>query len=50
MVIQALLAERKGESRVYVVTVETLPKYSWIHDLWPRLRKIDKQNEATLHT
>lgn len=40
MVIQALLAERNGEQRVYVVTEETPPEYHWIHDRWPRLRKI----------
>lgn len=32
MVIQGLLAERKNEQRVYVVTVETPPEYAWIHD------------------
>ncbi|MDR4513931.1 hypothetical protein [Nitrosomonas sp.] len=50
MMIQALLAERKGESRVYVVTEETPPEYSWMHDSWPRLRKIQKQSEATQNT
>jgi len=40
MVIQALLAERKGESRIYVVTEETPPEYSWIHDRWPRLMRL----------
>lgn len=35
MVIQGLLAERKNEQRVYVVTVETPPGYAWIHDRWP---------------
>ena len=40
MAIQALLAERDGEKRVYVVTEETPPEYHWIHDRWPRLRKL----------
>ena len=40
MTIQALLAERDGEQRVYVVTEETPPEYHWIHDRWPRLRKM----------
>ncbi|MCB1936217.1 MAG: hypothetical protein KDF59_09785 [Nitrosomonas sp.] len=48
MVIQALLAERKGEKRVYVVTEETPLEYSWIHDRWPRLKRLsDKRNIAT---
>ena len=42
----ALLAERKGESRVYVVTEDTPPEYSWIHDRWPRLRKVDKEHKG----
>jgi len=40
MAIQALLAERDGEQRVYVVTEETPSEYHWIHDRWPRLRKV----------
>ena len=40
MVIQGLLAERKNEQRVYVVTVETPPEYAWIHDRWPRLIRL----------
>lgn len=40
MVIQALLAERDGEQRVYVITEETPPKCHWIHDRWPRLREV----------
>lgn len=39
MVIQALLAQRDNEQRVYVVTEETPPQYHWIHDRWPRLVK-----------
>jgi hypothetical protein len=38
--IQALLAERDGEQRVYVVTEETPAEYHWVHDRWPRLRKV----------
>lgn len=40
MAIQALLAERKGEHRVYVVTVDTPPESQWIHDRWPRLVRL----------
>lgn len=48
MAIQVLLAERNGEQRVYVVTEETPPKYQWIHDRWPRLRKVaDKSGIIT---
>lgn len=42
MVIQGLLAERKNERRVYVVTIETPPEYAWIHDRWPRLMRLRK--------
>lgn len=46
MVIQALLAERSGEHRVYIVTEEAPSEYHWIHDRWPRLRKLaDKQTK-----
>ncbi len=48
MVIQGLLAERNGEQRVYVVTVNTPPEYHWIHDRWPRLVKLPHQREATI--
>ena len=40
MVVQALLASRGGERRVYVVTETTPPEYQWIHDRWPRLVKL----------
>ncbi|MFO7580503.1 MAG: hypothetical protein R6W74_09915 [Nitrosomonas halophila] len=40
MMIQALLAERGGEKRVYVVTEETPLEYRWIHDRWPRLVRV----------
>ncbi|MDV6344762.1 hypothetical protein [Nitrosomonas sp. Is37] len=49
MVIQGLLAERNGEQRVYVVTVNTPPEYHWIHDRWPRLVKLPHQREATIN-
>ncbi|WP_292919159.1 hypothetical protein [Nitrosomonas sp.] len=39
MVVQALLAERSDEQRVYVVTEATPPEFVWIHDRWPRLIK-----------
>ena len=38
--IQALLAERDGEQRVYVVTEEMPSEYHSIHDRWPRLRRL----------
>ncbi|WP_292956690.1 hypothetical protein [Nitrosomonas sp.] len=40
MAIQGLLAERKEEKRVYVVTIDTPPEYAWIHDHWPRLVRL----------
>jgi hypothetical protein len=40
MAIQALLAERDGEQRVYVVTEETPSGYHWIHDRLSRLRRL----------
>ena len=47
MAIQALLAERKGEQRVYVVTEETLFESQWTHDRWPRLRRVSDRRELT---
>lgn len=47
MAIQALLAERNGEQRVYVVTEDTPIEYNWIHDRWPRLRKITDKLQRT---
>ncbi len=47
MVIQALVAERGGEQRVYVVTEETPPEYLWINDRWPRLRKVSDRSGIT---
>jgi len=44
MAIQGLLAERKKEQRVYVVTIDTPPEYAWIHDRWPRLVRLKKEN------
>lgn len=36
--IQALIATGStGESRLFVVTVETPPEYAWIHDRYPRI-------------
>lgn len=32
MVMQGLLAERNGKHRAYIVTEETPPEYSWIHN------------------
>ncbi len=43
MAIQGLLAERKQEQRVYVVTIGTPPEYAWIHDRWPRLVRLANQ-------
>jgi len=44
MAIQGLLAERKKEQRVYVVTIDTPSEYNWIHDRWPRLVRLKKDN------
>jgi len=38
--IQGLLAERKKEQRVYVVTIDTPLENAWIHDRWPRLVRL----------
>lgn len=43
MVIQGLLAERKQEQRVYVVTINTPPENAWIYDRWPRLVRLANQ-------
>ena len=40
MVIQGLLAERKEEKRVYVVTIDTPSECAWIHDRWPRMIRL----------
>jgi putative SOS response-associated peptidase YedK len=40
MAIQGLLAEYGDEQRVYVVTVDAPPEFSWVHDRWPRLVKL----------
>jgi len=45
MAIQALLAERNNEQRVYVVTEDAPIEYNWIHDRWPRLRKLSDKQE-----
>jgi putative SOS response-associated peptidase YedK len=51
MVIQALLAERNDECRVYIVTEETPSQYHWIHDRWPRLIRLSDQNKTAMeHT
>lgn len=49
MAIQGLLAERKGEKRVYVVTINSPPDYHWIHDRWPRLVKLSGRNRAAIN-
>ena len=43
MGIQALLAERGGEQRAYIVTEGTPSEYHWIHDRWPRLVRLKDQ-------
>jgi len=49
MVIQGLLAERKNEQRVYVVTITTPPEYSWIHDRWPRLVRLNQSSNPDMN-
>ncbi|WP_181258221.1 hypothetical protein [Nitrosomonas aestuarii] len=42
MAIQALLAERKGEKRLYVITEETPHEHHCIHGRWSRLARLKK--------
>lgn len=35
--VQGLLATLNDETRLYVVTEDTPPEFSWVHDRWPRL-------------
>ena len=35
--IQALVVEQDSATRLYIVTEDTPPEYSWVHDRWPRL-------------
>jgi hypothetical protein len=46
--VQALLAERNNERRVYIVTEETPSQYHWIHDRWLRLVKLSDQNKTAM--
>lgn len=35
--IQALVVQNELEKRLYIVTEDTPPEYSWVHDRWPKL-------------
>jgi hypothetical protein len=35
--IQALIVQIEADRRLYIVTEETPPEYSWVHDRWPKL-------------
>ena len=49
MAIQVLLVKRDGEQRMYVVTEETPCEYNWIHDRWPKLRKVGINNAVRMY-
>ena len=46
-VIQGLLAVHNDVAKVYVVTTDTPPEFSYIHDRWPRV--IQRNNEGRIH-
>ena len=35
--IHALIVHNELDKRLYIVTEDTPPEYSWVHDRWPRL-------------
>jgi hypothetical protein len=37
LAIQALVVQYELDKRLYIVTEDTPPEYSWVHDRWPRL-------------
>lgn len=38
--IEALVVENGTEKRLYIVTEDTPPEYSWVHDRWPKLLNV----------
>lgn len=48
-VIQGLLTVHDDAARVYVVTTDTPPEYSYIHDRWPRVIQRSNQVESIIH-
>ena len=38
--IEALIVEFDEDKRIYVVTEDTPPEFTWVHDRWPRLVKM----------
>jgi len=48
-VIQGLLTVHDDTARVYVVTTDTPPEYSYIHDRWPRVIQRSNQVESIIH-
>jgi hypothetical protein len=37
LAIQALIVKTELDKRLYIVTEDTPPEYSWVHDRWPKL-------------
>ena len=35
--LEALIIRFDAEARLYIVTEDTPPEYSWVHDRWPRV-------------
>lgn len=48
-VIQGLLTVHEDIARVYVVTTDTPPEFSFIHDRWPRVIQRNNQAESIIH-
>ncbi len=38
--IEALVVENYSEKRIYIITEDTPPEYSWVHDRWPSLVEV----------
>jgi putative SOS response-associated peptidase YedK len=48
-VIQGLLAVHNDVAKVYVVTTDTPPEFSYIHDRWPRIIQRNNTTEGNAH-
>lgn len=48
LAIEALIVRTDAEARLYVVTEDTPPEYSWVHDRWPRLQPVDTKITAAI--
>ncbi|MCB5186758.1 hypothetical protein LG200_01920 [Methylobacillus caricis] len=40
--IQAVIVKRHLEERLYIVTTDSPPECSWVHDRWPSMTSIDQ--------